>query len=87
MFGWLWLKSRYIPAALALFGVAASAWCAFCTMAYIISPTFENVVNLWWFDLPMAVFYLILSIWLLVRGLRRSTPTDAIQNATPTATP
>jgi hypothetical protein len=70
VFGWLWLKSRYIPAALAVFGVASAAWCAFCTIAYIINPAFSRVVNLWWFDTPFALFDIALSFWLLFRGLR-----------------
>jgi len=70
LFGWLWLKSRYIPAAFALFGVAASAWCVGCTIAYIIHPGFSSVVNVWLFDTPMVLFYLALSFWLLFKGLR-----------------
>lgn len=79
--GWLWLKSRYIPAALAAFGLVSSAWCALCTFAYIINPAFAHVVNLWWFDSPMAVFGIVLSFWLLFRGLPRSQPTGATLNA------
>ena len=74
---WLWLKSGYIPAALAVFGLVSSAWCALCTFAYIINPAFAHVVNLWWFDSPMAVFDIILSFWILFRGLPRSTQADA----------
>jgi len=70
LFGWLWLKSRYIPAALALFGVVASAWCLFCAVAYVASPAFANIVNVWLFDMPMALFYIALSGWLLFKGLR-----------------
>ena len=70
MFAWLWLKSRYIPAALAMFGVVSAAWCVFCTFAYIINPAFSRVVNLWWFDTPLAVFDITLSFWLLFKGLR-----------------
>jgi len=70
LFGWLWLKSRYIPAALALFGIVSSAWCVFCTVAYIINPDFSGVVNVWAFDTPMALFYIALSFWLLFKGLR-----------------
>jgi len=69
VFAWLWLKSRYIPAPLAAFGLLASAWCAFCAVAYIANPGFANVVNVWVFDMPMALFYLALSGWLLFRGL------------------
>jgi len=68
--GWLWLKSRYIPAALAGFGLVSSVWCAFCTFGYIINPAFSRVVNLWWFDTPMALFDIALSLWLLIKGLR-----------------
>ncbi len=70
LFGWLWLKSRYIPDALALFGLVSSAWCLFCTVAYIVNPAFSNVVNVWLFDVPMALFYIALSGWLLSKGLR-----------------
>jgi hypothetical protein len=68
--GWLWLKSRYIPAALAAFGLVSSAWCAGCTFGYLVHPAFSRVVNLWWFDTPMALFDITLSVWLLFRGLR-----------------
>ena len=70
VFGWLWLKSRYIPAPLAVFGVASALWCAFCTFAYIINPGFSRVVNLWVFDTPFALFDITLSFWLLFKGLR-----------------
>lgn len=73
LFAWLWLKSRYIPTALALFGLVASAWCVFCAVAYIANPAFSSIVNVWAFDMPMAVFYLTLSGWLLLKGLRAPT--------------
>jgi hypothetical protein len=70
LFGWLWLKSRYIPRALALFGLLSSAWCVFCAIAYVANPAFAGVVNLWLFDMPMALSYIALSCWLLFKGLR-----------------
>lgn len=66
---WLWLRSRYIPRWLSVFGVAASAWCVATTMAYLVSPDFKNVVNWWWFDSPMGGFEMVTSVWLLVKGL------------------
>ena len=66
---WLWLRSRYIPRWLSVFGVAASAWCVATTIAYLISPDFRNVVNWWWFDSPMGAFEMVTSAWLLVKGL------------------
>ncbi len=68
---YLWFKSNYIPRALAAFGVISSAWCAACTFVFYIFPNFPKVVNLWWFDSPMAVFELVLSFWLLFKGLRQ----------------
>src|SRR5881296_2170533 len=66
---WLWFKSNYIPKGLALYGVISSAWCVFCAFVYLIFPHFNKIVNDWWFDFPMAVFELVLSFWLLFKGL------------------
>jgi hypothetical protein len=67
---YLWFKSNYIPRALAAFGVVSSAWCAACTFIFYIFPDFTKLVNLWWFDSPMAIFEITLSLWLLFKGLR-----------------
>ena len=69
---YLWFKSNYIPRALAAWGVISSVWCVTCTFAFIVFPNFAKVVNLWWFDSPMAVFEIALSFWLLFKGLRPS---------------
>ena len=49
--------------------VVSYAWCAFCAAAFIIFPSFEHVVNLWFFDTPMALFEIFTSVWLLTKGL------------------
>jgi len=67
---YLWLQSKYIPKALAGFGFISSIWCVISTFAFVIFPNFANVVNPWLFDPPMDLFELVLSIWLLVKGLR-----------------
>lgn len=67
---WLWLKSNYIPKWLALFGVLASAFCVFCAFVYLIFPGFAKPVDPYWFDSPMAIFELLLGLWLLFKGLR-----------------
>ncbi len=67
---WLWLKSNYIPKALAAFDIISSAWCVMCTIAFIIFPDFANMVNLWWFDSGMVIFEIVLSFWLLFKGLK-----------------
>ena len=66
---WLWLKSKYIPRGLSIFGVIASAWCVFCAFAYLIFPNFNQIVNDYVFDSPMALFELAVSFWLLFKGL------------------
>jgi hypothetical protein len=63
----LWLNSRYIPRALAVFGVISSAWCVARTLAFYIFPKFADVVNLWWFDMPMEIFDAVTSFWLLFK--------------------
>src|SRR5947208_5432120 len=65
---WLWLKSNYIPKALAIFGVVASAWCVICALVYLIFPDFNKIVNDYIFDTPMALFELVVSFWLLFKG-------------------
>ncbi len=67
---YLWFKSDYIPRALAAWGVISSVWCAACTFVFIIFPNFAKVVNLWWFDTPMGIFEIVLSFWLLFKGIR-----------------
>lgn len=67
---WLWYKSGYIPRAFAAFGVVASVWCVICAFIYLVFPNFEKPVNPYWFDSPMALFELAVSLWLLIKGLR-----------------
>lgn len=67
---YLWLRSGVIPKILCAFGVLASAWCAGCTVTLLIFPGFSEIVNLWWFDVPMVLFEMTLSVLLLLRGLR-----------------
>jgi hypothetical protein len=74
---WLWLKSNYIPKGLSIFGVIASAWCVFCAVAYLIFPDFNKTVNDYIFDTPMALFELIVSFWLLFKGLKPAAPNQA----------
>lgn len=70
--GCLWFKSRYIPRALAGFGIISSAFCVACTLVFYVFPNFDKHVNLWWFDSPMTIFDIVLSFWLLFKGLKPS---------------
>src|SRR6266513_1043174 len=71
---WLWLKSNYIPKGLAIFGVIASAWCGLCAFIFLIFPNFNKIINDYIFDSPMAMFELIVSVWLLFKGIRTPNP-------------
>jgi len=74
---WLWLKSNYIPKGLAIFGVVSSAWCVLCAFIFLIFPHFNKVVNDYIFDTPMALFELIVSFWLLFKGIRPAAVADS----------
>jgi hypothetical protein len=73
---YLWLKSRYIPQALAIFGVISSAWCVICAFVFLIFPDFNKIVNDYIFDSPMALFELAVSVWLVVKGLKPVEPSQ-----------
>src|SRR5438874_6561664 len=78
---WLWLKSNYIPKGLAIFGVVSSAWCVLCAFVFLIFPHFNKVVNDYLFDTPMALFELIVSFWLLFKGLKPVAPNHSQADA------
>jgi len=80
---YLWFRSRYIPRALSVWGVISSVWCAACTSVFVLFPSFVKVVNLWWFDSPMASFEIATSFWLLFKGLRSSEVSEPLQHAIP----
>jgi hypothetical protein len=75
---WLWLESGYVPRLLAIFGILASVWGAGCTIVLFVLPSFQQVVNLWLFDVPLVLFEVVLSLLLLFRGLKgRGSGVDA----------
>jgi hypothetical protein len=78
---YLWFKSNYIPKGLAAFGVISSAWCVICAFVFIIFPHFNKIVNDYWFDSPMALFEMVLSFWLLFKGLKPVDPNQAPTHA------
>ena len=73
---YLWIRSGYIPKALAAFGLIASAWCVLCAFVFLIFPQFNKVVNDYWFDSPMAIFELVVSFWLLFKGIGTSSHSE-----------
>jgi len=79
---WLWLKSKYIPRGLSIFGVIASAWCVLCAFLYLVFPNFNKIVNDYIFDSPMAIFELIVSVWLLFKGLKPAASSQSQSGVT-----
>ncbi len=75
---YLWLKSNYIPKSLSIFGLISSALCVVCALVFLIFPHFNKTVNDYWFDSPMALFELALSLWLLFKGLKLSESGDPV---------
>jgi len=73
----LWFKSRYIPRALAAFGVLSSAFAVACSFALFINPGFDKIVGLGWFDSPMGLFDIALSFWLIFKGLKLPGASEA----------
>jgi hypothetical protein len=73
VFSYLWLKSRYIPRALAAWGIFASMVLAFVTLAIMVFPAL-GVMGLSYMA-PMFVYEVTLGFWLLIKGLRESNQT------------
>ena len=69
---YLLFKSRYIPRALAAFGIISSVWCVFCAFTYLIFPEYGETVHIGLFDVPLVIFEMSLGFWLLFKGLRPS---------------
>ena len=74
---YLWLKSNFIPRALAIFGLASSVWCLICSLAFIVYPGFEATVNAYLFDMPLVLFETAIGVWLLSKRLGNSSKTVA----------
>jgi Domain of unknown function (DUF4386) len=66
LFSYLWLKSRYLPMALAWWGIIGSALCAVASIVFVIFP---NAASLAWY-IPIGTFELAMGFWLSIRGIR-----------------
>ena len=77
VFSYLWFKSRYIPRTLAAWGILSSLFAGFCAFAYLVFPGFGKIVSVDWYEIPIALFELATSFWVLIRGLRPPEMTKA----------
>lgn len=67
VFSYVWLKSCYIPRALALWGIFSSSVLAIVTLAIMVFPGL-SVLGLTYMA-PMFFYEVGLGLWLLVKGL------------------
>jgi hypothetical protein len=68
VFGYLWLKSRYIPRALAALGIFGSALIAAGALAMIVYPALTKVLLPTYFA-PIAIFEVTMGFLLLFREI------------------
>jgi xanthine/uracil permease len=66
VFSWLFFQSRYVPKALAAYGMLASTVEGMCAFVYLNDRGFGAVVSVNWYEMPTALFELGLCIWILV---------------------
>ncbi len=71
-FCWLWFKSRFIPSALAAWGIVASSLMGASAFSFIIFPELAKIVPVEIYGAPIFFFELTMGFWLLLRGLRPS---------------
>jgi hypothetical protein len=72
VFAYLLLKSRYIPRALAAWGIFSSLVLALVTLASMVFPGLA-VLGLSYM-MPMGVYEVGLGLWLLVKGIQAPAP-------------
>jgi hypothetical protein len=71
VFSYVWLKSRYIPRAIALLGIFASLLLTVMTLITMVLPRVYAVLGMSYM-MPMFLYEVGLGLWLLVKGLRAS---------------
>src|ERR1700737_765271 len=69
VFAYLLLKSRYVPKALAAWGIFSSLVLAIVTWAIMVFPNLGKVIGMAYMG-PMGIYEVGLGLWLLVRGIR-----------------
>ena len=69
VFAYLLLKSRYVPKALAAWGIFSSLVLAIVTWAIMVLPRLGDVMGLAYMA-PMGIYEVGLGLWLLVKGIQ-----------------
>ena len=71
-FCYLWLKSGFIPRALAVWGLCASFLMGAYAFGFLIFPELAKVVTVEIYGGPIFLFELTMGFWLLLKGVRLS---------------
>ena len=74
VFSYLWLKSRYIPRALAAWGIFSSLLLATAGLVIMVFPEARGVVGMAYMA-PMGLYEVGLGLWLLFKGIRHHEST------------
>jgi hypothetical protein len=69
VFAYLLLKSRYVPKAIAVWGIFSSLVLAIVTWFIMIFPNLGKVIGLAYMG-PMGLYEVGLGLWLLIKGIR-----------------
>ena len=69
----LWLRSRYVPRALATLGIIASFLMGACAFTFIVFPELSNVLSVAVYGGPIFLFELTMGLWLVARGIREGS--------------
>jgi hypothetical protein len=72
-FCYLWFQSRFIPRALAAWGMFASFLMGAFAFGFIIFPELVKVVPVEIYGAPIFLFELTMGLWLLLKGLPERT--------------
>jgi hypothetical protein len=76
VFAYLLLKSRYVPKALASWGIFSSLVLALVTLAILVFPRLGDVMGLAYMA-PMGIYEVGLGLWLLVKGIQAPAVADS----------
>ena len=75
VFSYVWWQSKYIPRAIAGWGIFSSLLLGVVTLAIMIFPAIGNALGLTYM-VPMFFYEVGLGLWLLAKGLREPPATE-----------
>jgi hypothetical protein len=67
IFSYLWLKSHYIPRALAILGIVGSLMLAIVGLAIMVFPSLGSLGLT--YMIPLGLYEVGLGLWLLIKGI------------------